>query len=106
MLLKPQPLVPRAAPAEPAAEAPAKPAAAATGFAVQLGAFGNADEANRLRDRARAAGLSAFVEQVPTDKGTLTRVRLGPVLDRAAAVSLQQQAQAKLGVRGDVRPHP
>ena len=34
---------------------PAPPAAASTGFAVQLGAFASATEANKLRDRARAA---------------------------------------------------
>ncbi|HEV8694867.1 MAG TPA: SPOR domain-containing protein, partial [Lysobacter sp.] len=69
---------------KPAAK-PAEPAAASTGFAVQLGAFGNAAEANKLRDRARAAGLRAFVESVRTDKGVLSRVRVGPVLTRAEA---------------------
>ncbi|RDZ27715.1 SPOR domain-containing protein [Lysobacter silvisoli] len=94
-------------PAKPAAvPAPTKPAASNTGFAVQLGAFGNPDEANKLRDRARAAGFSAFVEQVRTDKGSLSRVRLGPVADRAAADKLKSQAAAKIGVDGIVRPHP
>jgi len=95
-----------AKPAEPAKPAP-KPAAAGTGFAVQLGAFGNVDEANKLRDRARAAGFSAFVEQVRTDKGTLNRVRLGPVVNRADADKLKAQVAGKLGV-GDalVKPHP
>lgn len=82
------------------------PAASNVGFAVQLGAFGNAEEANRLRDRARAAGFSAFVEQVRTDKGTLSRVRVGPVADRADADRLRDQVSAKLGVPGIVRPHP
>lgn len=87
--------------------APIKPAAANTGFAVQLGAFGNAAEANRLRDRARAAGLRAFVESVHTDKGVLSRVRVGPVLTRAEADQLKAQVAAKLGI-GDaiVKPHP
>ncbi|KQZ66245.1 MULTISPECIES: SPOR domain-containing protein [unclassified Lysobacter] len=95
-------------PAKPAAAAPAptKPAASDTGFAVQLGAFGSAEEANKLRDRARAAGFSAFVEQVRTDKGTLSRVRLGPVANRADADKLKSQAAAKIGVDGFVRPHP
>lgn len=83
-----------------------KPAAAGTGFAVQLGAFSKAADAAALRDRARAAGFSAFVETVDTDKGALTRVRLGPVATRADAERLQAQAQAKLGVAGAVRPHP
>ena len=99
---------PAAEPAKPAAAAPAptRPAAGNTGFAVQLGAFGSADEANKLRDRARAAGFSAFVEQVRTDKGTLSRVRLGPVANRADADKLKSQAAAKIGVDGLVRPHP
>jgi cell division septation protein DedD len=91
---------------KPAAK-PTEPAAASTGFAVQLGAFGNAAEANKLRDRARAAGLRAFVESVHTDKGVLSRVRVGPVLTRAEADQLKTQVVAKLGI-GDaiVKPHP
>lgn len=104
---KPAETKPAAAkPVEAAKPAP-KPAAAGTGFAVQLGAFGNVEEANKLRDRARAAGFSAFVEQVRTDKGTLNRVRLGPVVNRADADKLKAQVAGKLGV-GDalVKPHP
>ncbi|UHQ24441.1 SPOR domain-containing protein [Lysobacter sp. 5GHs7-4] len=99
---------PAAEPTKPAAAVPAptKPAASNTGFAVQLGAFGSAEEANKLRDRARAAGFSAFVEQVRTDKGTLSRVRIGPVANRADADKLKSQAAAKIGVDGLVRPHP
>lgn len=94
-------------PAAPKPAEPAKPAAAATGFAVQLGAFGNAEEANKLRDRARAAGFSAFVEQVRTDKGTLNRVRIGPVVNRADADKLKAQVASKLGVADAlVKPHP
>jgi cell division septation protein DedD len=80
--------------------------AAGVGFAVQLGAFGNAGEAAKLRERARAAGFTAFVEQVQTDKGTLNRVRIGPVADRAEADRLRERAAARLGISGLVRPHP
>jgi cell division septation protein DedD len=102
---------PAATTAKPTAATPVtvptpKPAASNVGFAVQLGAFSNAGEATRLRDRARAAGFSAFVESVRTDKGTLSRVRVGPVADRAAAERLQAQVASKLGVSGIVRPHP
>lgn len=101
------PAKPAVAPAPVAARAaPAAPAASGTGFAVQLGAFGSAAEAGKLRDRARAAGFSAFVEQVRTDKGTLNRVRVGPVASRADADQLKAQVAAKLGVSGIVRPHP
>ena len=92
-------------PAKPVA-VPAAPAASSVGFAVQLGAFGKADDANALRDKVRAAGFSAFVEQVRTDKGTLHRVRVGPVANRAEAENLKAQVASKVGVAGMVRPHP
>jgi len=101
----PKPQVPAVTkPATPAA--PAAPAASGVGFAVQLGAFGRVEDANALRDRVRAAGFSAFVEQVRTDKGTLSRVRVGPVANRADAEQLKAQVAAKVGIAGMVRPHP
>jgi cell division septation protein DedD len=99
-----KPAVAVATPAKPAAQVP--PAAASVGFAVQLGAFGSAAEADKLRDRARAAGFSAFVQQVRTDKGTLSRVRVGPVMSRADADQLKAQVSAKLGISGMVQSHP
>ena len=95
-------------PAEPVAKPveSAKPAASNVGFAVQLGAFTQAADANALRDKLRAGGFSAFVEQVKTDKGTLSRVRVGPVASRADADKLKAQVAAKVGINGMVRPHP
>ena len=90
----------------PGSTAPKPPAASATGFAVQLAAYSKAGDATALRDRLRAAGFSAFTESVTTDKGTLTRVRVGPVANRADADQLQAQVKAKLGLDGIVRPHP
>lgn len=98
------PSVPPPPPAKPVETT--KPAAAGVGFAVQLGAFGSAAEADKLRDRARAAGFSAFVQQVRTDKGTLSRVRIGPVMNRADADQLKAQASARLGISGIVQSHP
>lgn len=108
---KPEPTKPAAtaattAAAKPAPSVPAAPAASGTGFAVQLGAFGKAEDANALRDKVRAAGFSAFVEQVRTDKGALNRVRVGPVANRADAEQLRAQVAAKVGISGMVRPHP
>lgn len=100
-----QPVASTPAP-KPVAPTPAAPAATGTGFAVQLAAFSKPADATALRDKARAAGFSAFTESVATDKGTLTRVRVGPVASRAEADRLQAQVKAKLGVAGIVRPHP
>lgn len=106
---EPKPAASKPEPATAAAKpvaVPTAPAASSVGFAVQLGAFGQATEANALRDKVRAAGFSAFVEQVRTDKGTLNRVRVGPVANRAEAENLKAQVASKVGLAGMVRPHP
>lgn len=97
------PVAPKPTAPKPAA---AVPAAAKVGFAVQVGAFSDATEAGALREKLRAAGFTAFTETVNTDKGKLTRVRVGPTVDRAAADQLKAQVQAKVGVDGIVRPYP
>ncbi|MCW5580339.1 MAG: SPOR domain-containing protein, partial [Luteimonas sp.] len=70
------------------------------------GAFGNAAEATRLRDRLRGQGITAFTDTVNTDKGRLTRVKAGPVSSRAEADRLKAQVKDKAGLDGIVRPHP
>jgi cell division septation protein DedD len=90
--------------AEPAAPPPA--AAPGVGFVVQLGAFSKAEDATALRDRLRAQGITAFTDTVDTDKGRLTRVKAGPVVDRAEAERLKSQVKARVGIDGLVRQHP
>ncbi|WP_240126710.1 SPOR domain-containing protein [Thermomonas alba] len=108
---KPAPKVaekPASAPAptpktEPPASAPANPAN--TGFVVQIGAFASAPDALAQRDALRKAGFNAFTDTVPGPNGTLTRVRVGPVLTRAEAEALKARLKAA-GKDGMVRPHP
>lgn len=102
-----------AADAEPAKPATAKPtpppapaAAPDTGFAVQLGAFRDTADAEALRKRVRTAGFNTFTEQVRTDQGSLTRVLVGPAIDRATAEKMQAQIKAQFGIDGLVRSHP
>ncbi|MGV8932616.1 MAG: SPOR domain-containing protein [Luteimonas sp.] len=95
-----------ATPIEKPLEKPAAPAAAGVGFAVQIGAFGNAAQAGKKRDELRAAGFSAFTETVGTGSGMLTRVLVGPVVSRADADKLKGQVKAKFGIDGMVRSHP
>jgi cell division septation protein DedD len=109
-MAKPAASAPASSSLKPAAattpSVPRAPAASGTGFAVQLAAYSKASDATALRDRLRAAGFSAFTENVSTDKGTLTRVRVGPVANRTDAEQLQAQVKAKIGLDGIVRPHP
>src|SRR5690606_3128129 len=93
--------------APPAAEAAPAAAAAGVGYAVQVGAFSNAADANRLRDRLRGLGITAFTDTVDTDKGRLTRVKAGPVPSREDAERLKSQLRTRAGIGdGLVRPHP
>jgi len=83
--------------AEPAAPAPAKSESAkaadkprakpkpAQAFVFQLGVFANADNAKQLRERAAAAGVKSYTEQVKGQQGDQTRVRAGPFSSRGAA---------------------
>jgi DedD protein len=93
----------------PTAATPA-PAAAlprAGGFAVQLGAFSNEADANKLRDKLRAAGIAGYVDSVASSGGAkLFRVRAGPQTQRDDAVRLREQVKAKLGVDGVVVSAP
>jgi DedD protein len=98
--------VPKAAATPPPAPAPKAASAAGVGFAVQLSAPSVEADANALRDKARAQGLSAFVQPVETDSGRRYRVRLGPVADRASAQSLSEEAAAKLGNKGIIVSNP
>lgn len=103
---KPTPAPPAPKPVAPKPAPTPAPAAAKVGFAVQVGAFSDAVQAGAMREKLRAAGFTAFTDTVTTDKGKLTRVRVGPALDRAAADQLKAQIQAKVGVDGIVRPYP
>jgi DedD protein len=88
----------------PAAASPAPVATArAGGWAVQLGAFANEADANKLRDKIRAAGVAGYVDGIASSTGAkLWRVRAGPQTQREDAVRVRDQLKAKLGVDGNV----
>ncbi|NJD31004.1 MAG: hypothetical protein FIB04_03885 [Gammaproteobacteria bacterium] len=86
------------APAPAAAGATASPAAAIPargGWAVQVGAFGTAEAANKLVKSLQAAGYKAYVSPVSRAGKALYRVRVGPVAERAAAAGMVDGLKAK-----------
>ena len=82
------------------APANAVPANKAGGWAVQLAAFGNEADANKMRDRLRELGFDGYVDSIPSGKGKLYRVRAGPVNQRARAEALKTQVAAKMKISG------
>ncbi|MFZ5503202.1 MAG: SPOR domain-containing protein [Pseudomonadota bacterium] len=59
-------------------------------FAVQIGAFSNAETAKRELDKVKAWGLSGYTEKV----GGNIRVRVGPYADREKANQTLQKLEA------------
>ena len=97
---------PEPAPAKPAAQPPAAADASPTGmWAVQLGSFGNQQNAERLAADLRKQGFAAFLSELSTGSGELHRVRIGPQKDRESAEAMAERL-AKAGHKGQVVPHP
>ena len=72
-------------------------------FVVQLGVFGDPENARKVQARVKVEGYNSYAEPIRTSSGVKTRVRAGPFADRAAA----EQAREKLkrgGLDGIVAP--
>jgi cell division septation protein DedD len=82
--------------ARPAPEpAPVQVIPARGGWAVQVGAFGSADAANKLVRQLQSADFAAYVAPVSRSGKTLHRVRVGPVTERAGAEALVPALKAR-----------
>jgi DedD protein len=89
-------LEPSAAAAKVAPLATDRSVPTSKGWAVQLGSFSKADTAERLVQQMRTQGRNAFVMPVKSGSGSLYRVRVGPLQDRAAADALQRQLKSEI----------
>jgi rare lipoprotein A len=78
---------------------PASPAAVLSGpvLYLQVGAFGVADNAAKLADRLRAAGIDKVGVAAPIGATALHRVRIGPINDVAAYDAMAERV-ARLGL--------
>ncbi|MEO7012844.1 MAG: SPOR domain-containing protein [Dokdonella sp.] len=89
-------------------DAPASAVAAGKpgGWAVQLGAFTTAEDANKLVGRLRTAGFAGFVDKFSAEEKTLWRVRVGPEVDRPNAEKLRDRVKEKLKLEGMIVTQP
>jgi len=93
--------------AAPNSDAPAEPAiedADIRAWVVQAGGFGEEANANAVRDRLRRAGYPSFVTL--NNDGTVYRVRVGPMINRDQAGTVQQSIMELLGREALVIPYP
>jgi len=83
-----------------------KPAAAVTGWVVQVGSFEQRANANKLRDKLRHKGFAAFVEPRKDSHDKVYRVRVGPELKRPTAEDLQKKLLKQEKLKGIVMQYP
>ncbi len=95
---------PTVRPAQPPASPSLPPApAASTGFVVQVAALNDGDKAKQMQEQMLAAGIKSYTETVPTQKGTVTRVRAGPFASRDEAEKIRDQLKG-MGLSGNLVP--
>ena len=71
-------------------------------WVVQVGSFATKDAANKIRDELQADGLKAYVRTVPSTGGNISRVYIGPKLDRSQAQAIKSQIDKRLKVNSIV----
>jgi DedD protein len=72
------------------------------GWVIQVGVFGNSDNANALKKSLQASDYKAFIDQVLRNGKTLHRVLVGPVLSEKQAQSQQAAINKRFQVKSMV----
>ncbi len=67
---------------------------------VQLGSFGNPDNAVRLRNSVQEKGYDSHIQEVVRGDTTLTRVFSGPFAEKTEAERAKKRLDAEFGVNG------
>ena len=104
VIAEPAPAVPdEPAPATESPPAPAEPVAAPVGdWVVQLGSFSSTANAEGLRDTLLTQGYNAYTQSSHVDGKSVTRVYVGPVVDRDGANRLRDELARRHGSKGMV----
>ncbi len=101
-------LAPAPEPAQPEPDSEPAPETGSAEFArslegawvVQLGSFGNADNARRLRDNVREKGYDSHIQRIERGDTTFTRVFSGPFTEKSDAEKAKKTLDAEFGVNG------
>jgi len=68
------------------------------GWLLQLASYRFSEHATVKRDELIELGYSAYVRSVQTEQGKMTRLFVGPNLDKQKVVEIQKQLNSRLGV--------
>jgi DedD protein len=71
-------------------------------WVVQLGSFSSIDNADRLVEKVRVEGHSAYKEAISSSGSTVYRVRVGPFVEREEAIRVDGLIAERLSMDGVV----
>ncbi|WP_022964203.1 SPOR domain-containing protein [Halopseudomonas pelagia] len=93
---------PEPATATPAPEPTPAPTAGQGDWVIQLGSFSAAANADGFKEKLVEQGYNAYTVAATADGKAITRVYVGPVLDRASANRLRDELERRQGAKGFV----
>ena len=100
---QPEPKKESKAKAEPKQEAKTK---MGPGWVVRVGTFAKADNTKRVMERLRQAGFDPSKTEVKTDKGSVTRVWIGPYTQRVEAARMRNRVKQVTGGDAFIAAYP
>ena len=71
-------------------------------WVVQVGSFTSKEAANKLRDDLQADGQKAYVRTTTNGNSSISRVYIGPKLDKNQALALKEEMDRRLKVKSMV----
>ena len=75
-------------------------------FALQIGTFSSNENAEKLRDKMRAADYTAFVQKVVAKGKTSYKVRIGPELERSVLETMKKEVKKSHKIDAYIVNHP
>ncbi|RYY74789.1 MAG: SPOR domain-containing protein [Gammaproteobacteria bacterium] len=71
-------------------------------WVVQVGSFATKEAANKLRDDLQADGQKAYVRTTTTNGNTISRVYIGPKLDKNQALAVKEEMDKRMKIKSMV----
>jgi len=103
----PEAVIPPPKPAEKPAPEPTQNKPGLSAWVIQVGSFSNQENAKKLVERLRTAGLDTMDPQPAVINGRqLYRVKVGPELDKGNAEKLLPKVKQVAGLQGTVIRYP
>ncbi len=75
-------------------------------FALQVGTFGNLENANKMRDKLRKAGYTTFVHKFNASGKSSYKVRIGPEVEHDVLNKIKQDIRKSHKIDAYIVNHP